>query len=109
MKQHLAHHALRGRALVQGCGRGHELALSVEQGLDATGLDIAPTGTAGGGDVSPSGALRGRSLFDTPGEMRGAYDVVLEHTCMCAPPPASRPDHRRIRSDTTCSPPESMM
>lgn len=43
MKQYLARQTVRGRTLVPGCGRGHEVALAVEQGLDATGLDIAPT------------------------------------------------------------------
>ena len=43
MKQYLERHSMRGRALVPGCGRGHEVALAVEYGLDATGLDIAPT------------------------------------------------------------------
>ncbi len=35
------------------------------------------------------------SLFDPPEEMRGVYDVVLEHTCMSALPPAMRADYRR--------------
>ncbi len=46
LKQYLECHAVRGRALVPGCGRGHEVALAMEHGLDATGLDIAPTGVA---------------------------------------------------------------
>ena len=46
MTQYLARQTVRGRALVPGCGRGHEVALAVEHGLDATGLDIAPTGVA---------------------------------------------------------------
>jgi hypothetical protein len=46
MKQYLERHLVRGRALVPGCGRGHEVALAVEHGLDATGPDIAPTGVA---------------------------------------------------------------
>ena len=46
MKQYLARHTVRGRALVPGCGRGHEVALAVAHGLDATGLDIAPTAVA---------------------------------------------------------------
>ncbi len=59
MKQYLARHAVRGRALVPGCGRGHEVALAVEHGLDATGLDIAPTGGGGAREISASGgALR---------------------------------------------------
>jgi len=46
MRQYLDRRAVRGRALVPGCGRGHEVALAVEHGLDATGLDIASTGVA---------------------------------------------------------------
>src|SRR5262249_58129316 len=46
LRQYLECHAVRGRTLVPGCGRGHEVAVAVEHGLDATGLDIAPTGVA---------------------------------------------------------------
>ena len=97
MKQYLERHPVRGRALVPGCGRGHEVALAVEHGLDATGLDIAPTGLEEARALYPH--LAGRfvtgSLFDPPQEMRGAFDVVLEHTCMSALPPAMRADYRR--------------
>lgn len=97
MKQYLARHPVRGRALVPGCGRGHEVALAVEQGLDATGLDIAPTGIAEARTKYPHLAERFvvGSLFDPPEAMRGAYDVVLEHTCMSALPPSLRADYRR--------------
>ena len=97
MKQYLQRQTLRGRALVPGCGRGHEVALAVEHGLEATGLDIAPTGVAEARARYPH--LAGRfvtgNLFDPPDEMRGAYDVVLEHTCMSALPPTLRPEYRR--------------
>jgi hypothetical protein len=97
MQQYLERHAVRGRALVPGCGRGHEVALAVQHGLDATGLDIAPTAVAEARARYPH--LAGRfvtgNLFDPPAEMRGAYDVVLEHTCMSALPPALRADYRR--------------
>ncbi len=97
MKQYLERHAVRGRALVPGCGRGHEVALAVEQGLDATGLDIAPTGVAEARAQYPQLAERfvTGDFFDPPDEMRGAYDVVLEHTCMSALPPELRADYRR--------------
>jgi len=97
MRQYLERHAVRGRALVPGCGRGHEVALAVEYGLDATGLDISPTGTAEARAKYPHLAQRfvTGSLFDPPEEMRGAYDVVLEHTCMSALPPKMRADYRR--------------
>ena len=97
MKQYLERHVVRGRALVPGCGRGHEVALAVEHGLDATGLDIAPTGVAEARALYPHLTERFviGSLFDPPEEMRGVYDVVLEHTCMSALPPAMRADYRR--------------
>ncbi|MEQ1654620.1 MAG: methyltransferase domain-containing protein, partial [Nitrospira sp.] len=97
MKQYLTHHAVRGRTLVPGCGRGHEVALAVEYGLDATGLDIAPTGVAEARAKYPHLAERfvTGNLFDPPVEMRGAYDVVLEHTCMSGLPPSLRADYRR--------------
>src|ERR1051325_2184338 len=97
MKQYLERHAVRGRALVPGCGRGHEVALAVEHGLDATGLDIAPTGIAEARALYPKLTERfvTGDLFNPPPEMRGAYDVVLEHTCMSALPPSLRADYRR--------------
>src|SRR5258708_39865584 len=96
MKQYLERHAVRGRALVPGCGRGHEVALAVEHGLDATGLDIAPTAVAEARARYPQLAERfvTGSLFDPPEEMRGAFDVVLEHTCMSELPPALPPQYR---------------
>ncbi len=97
MKQYLQRQAVLGRALVPGCGRGHEVALAVEHGLEATGLDIAPTGVAEARAQYPHLAERfvTGSLFDPPEEMRGAFDVVLEHTCMSALPPTLRADYRR--------------
>jgi methyl halide transferase len=97
MKQYLERHAVRGRALVPGCGRGHEVALAVEHGLDATGLDIAPTGVAEARALYPHLAERfvTGNLFDPPEEMRGGYDVVLEHTCLSALRPKMRADYRR--------------
>jgi SAM-dependent methyltransferase len=97
MKQYLERQAVRGRALVPGCGRGHEVALAVAHGLDATGLDIAPTGVAEARAQYPHLAERfvAGNFFDPPAELRGAYDVVLEHTCMSALPPVMRADYRR--------------
>ncbi len=97
MQQYLERHALRGRALVPGCGRGHEVALAVAHGLDATGLDIAPTAVAEARARYSQLAERFvvADLFNPPEELRGAFDVVLEHTCMSALPPSLRADYRR--------------
>jgi len=46
MRQYLERQPVRGRTFVPGCGHGHEVALAVERGLDAIGLDIAPTAIA---------------------------------------------------------------
>jgi SAM-dependent methyltransferase len=97
LKQYLERHSVRGRALVPGCGRGHEVALAVEHGLDATGLDISPTASAEARARYPQLAERfvTGSLFDPPVEMREAFDVVLEHTCLCALNPELRANYRR--------------
>lgn len=97
MKQYLERHPVRGRALVPGCGHGHEVALAVEHGLDAIGLDIAPTGVAEARALYPKLAERFvvGDLFNPKAEMRGAFDVVLEHTCMSGLHPTLRADYRR--------------
>jgi SAM-dependent methyltransferase len=97
MQQYLSRHPVRGRALVPGCGHGHEVALAVEQGLDAVGLDIAPTGIAEARALYPRIAERFLTgdFFAPPHHLRGVFDVVLEHTCMSALPPPLRPSYRR--------------
>jgi SAM-dependent methyltransferase len=97
MKQYLERNAVKGRALVPGCGHGHEVALAMAHGLDAMGLDIAPTGVAEARAVYPDLAERfvTGDLFDPPQEMRDAFDVVLEHTCMSGLHPSLRADYRR--------------
>ena len=97
MKQYLERHPVHGRALVPGCGHGHEVALAVEHGLDAIGLDIAPTGVAEARALYPKLAERFvvGDLFNPPAELRGAFDVVLEHTCLSGLHPSLRADYRR--------------
>jgi SAM-dependent methyltransferase len=95
--QYLERHKVRGRTLVPGCGHGHEVALAVEHGLDAVGLDIAPTGIAEARKLYPKLAERFvvGDLFNPAPELRGVFDVVLEHTCMSGLHPRLRPDYRR--------------
>ena len=97
LKQYLERHPVRGRALVPGCGHGHEVALAVAFGIDATGLDIAPTGVAEARALYPRLAERFvvGDAFAPPAAMRGAFDLVLEHTCLSGLPPAMRADYRR--------------
>lgn len=97
LKQYFERNSVRGRALVPGCGHGHEVALAVEHGMDAIGLDIAPTGIAEACATYPHLADRFvvADLFDPPAEMQGAFDVVIEHTCLSGLHPSLRADYRR--------------
>ena len=97
LTEYLTRAGMRGRALVPGCGRGHEVALAAVFGLDVTGLDIAPTAVAEAQALYPELAKRFvvGNLFDPPAELRDAFDVVLEHTCMSALPPYLCGEYRR--------------
>ncbi|HYE32852.1 MAG TPA: methyltransferase domain-containing protein [Methylomirabilota bacterium] len=97
LRAHLERKPLRGKALIPGCGRGHDVALAVEHGINAIGLDIAPTAVKEARALHPHLAERFvvGSLFDPPAELRGAFDIVLEHTCMSGLHPSLRQDYRR--------------
>lgn len=97
LKQYLERNPTRGRTLVPGCGHGHEVALAVEHGMDAIGLDIAPTGIKEARETYPHLADRFvvGDLFNPPAEMRDAFDVVLEHTCMSGLHPSLRASYRQ--------------
>jgi methyl halide transferase len=92
----LAEVALRppaGRLLVIGCGPGHDVAALHALGFDAVGLDIAPSAVARARSNYPGIASRFQvgDLFDLDPCLRGAFDVVVEHTCLSGMPPDLRP------------------
>lgn len=97
LQQYFERHPTRGRTLVPGCGHGHEVALAVGHGLDAIGLDIAPTGIAEARALYPTLAERFvvGDLFNPAPEWRGAFDIVLEHTCLSGLHPSLRASYRR--------------
>lgn len=86
----------RGRALVPGCGVGHDVAMLADAGVDVTGLDIAPTAIQRAQKTYPAHAARFvlGDLFDLPKDWRGAFDYVIEHTCLSGMPPELRPRYR---------------
>ena len=85
----------KGRVLVPGCGLGHDARWLVEQDCEVTGLDIAPSAVARAKEHDPSGRVRfvQGNLFDLPADLRGAFDMVWEHTCLSAMPPELRPSY----------------
>jgi SAM-dependent methyltransferase len=89
----IARRPLAGRVLVIGCGPGHDVAALADQGLDVTGLDIAPSAVAKAQANYPQHAARfiEGDLFDLAPDLRAAFDVVVEHTCLSGMPPDLRP------------------
>src|SRR5262245_46722995 len=81
LRQYLEKHPVRGRTLVPGCGHGHEVALAIQHGLDAIGIDLAPTAIAEAKALYPHLADRFvvADLFNLPAHYRGAFEIVLEH------------------------------
>lgn len=86
-----------GRALVPGCGAGHDVAMLVQEGVDAVGLDIAPSAVERARAAYPALASRFvlGDLFATPQDWRGSFDLVAEHTCLCALPPSLRIEYEK--------------
>jgi SAM-dependent methyltransferase len=98
--QFLQRRQFSGRALVPGCGRGHEVrALATQSNLTVVGLDLAPTALAQARELSAQtdpGAdisfIEG-DFFDLPPALRHSFDWLVEHTCFCAIEPRLRPDY----------------
>lgn len=83
------------RALVPGCGRGHEARLLAGLGATVTAIDLAPTAIAHARAMTPPGlalTFAVADLFSYIGQPP-AFDLVVEHTCFCAIDPARRDDY----------------
>ena len=97
LAQYLERHPLSGRVLAPGCGAGHDVAMAIAQGAEVTGLDISPLAI----DLAlksypnlPDSTWLLCDLFAMPEQYHGAFDAVLEHTCLCALPPSLRIAYR---------------
>ena len=86
------------RALVVGCGRGHEARLLARLGAHVTAIDLAEAAIAEARRLAAAEAeplavdFRVADLFDLRGRPP-AFDLVVEHTCFCAIDPARRGDY----------------
>ena len=89
----LAQEPVRGRVLVPGCGLGHDVRALAATADEVVGIDIAPSAVEAAERIPRVRAERYAlaNLFDLPVPLRGAFDVVWEHTCFCAIDPALRP------------------
>ncbi|HJO08942.1 MAG TPA: methyltransferase domain-containing protein [Verrucomicrobiota bacterium] len=84
-----------GRALVPGCGRGHDARALTKAGWDVTGLDIAPSSVPLAKRLADEEGFLidycvGDFLSDEPHQ---PFDLVFEHTFFCAIPPFRRGDY----------------
>jgi len=102
-----------GRALVPGCGRGHDVIELARRGFDALGVDFARSAVRdaralAAKDRAPARFLE-RDLFSLladpdrlepwealPPLEEGTIDLWWENTCYCAIEPARRGEYARI-------------
>lgn len=79
-----------GHVLVPGCGSGHDVRLLATHGAEVTGLDISPLALemARRTNGHPSARFLLGDILAPAAEFRTAFDWVVEHTCLCALPPA---------------------
>ncbi|HEX4515363.1 MAG TPA: methyltransferase domain-containing protein [Polyangiaceae bacterium] len=88
-----------GRAVVFGCGRGHEVRAAARAGLDVVGIDFAAQPIADAERMTPPAlahriAWRRADIFALDDE--GAFDLLIEHTSYCAIDPKRRDEWMRV-------------
>lgn len=90
--EYLANHRITGSVLVPGCGTGHDVKVLAATGAIVTGMDLAPLALKLARlQVLQKGVRFLEADFLTlPISEHGAYDWVIEHTCLCALDPQQR-------------------
>ena len=88
---------LRGRVFVPGCGLGHDARWLADHGCEVVAADLAPLALEGARKLDPEHRIDFRlaNLFDLPADLRGAFDIVWEHTCLSALTHELRDDYVR--------------
>lgn len=83
---------LRGRVLVPGCGLGHDARWLADHGCEVVALDIAPLAIDRARQLDTGHCVDFRlvDIFNLPEDLRGIFDLVWEHTCLCALDPPTR-------------------
>ena len=91
----LAEHPGRsGRALVPGCGAGHDAVALAKAGLTVTAADFAANAIEATGERAAAAGVRVEAVpidvLAPPASWANAFDWVFEHTCYCAIAPWRR-------------------
>ncbi len=86
-----------GKAIVPGCGQGHEVVFLLERGLQVTGVDFADGAVKllrrSLAAKGLSGQIIQRNFFELDAEHDACYDLLLEQTFFCAILPEDRPKY----------------
>lgn len=97
-----AHPPTGKRALVVGCGRGHEARMLAARGAKVTAIDFADEAIEQAIELAENEGLRidfrKHDLFRIA-ESDERYDLVLEHCCFCAIDPARREEYVDVVAD----------
>ena len=88
-----------GRAIVLGCGRGHEVRAAARAGFEVVGVDFAAQPIADATSLTPPDLAkhitwRRADIFALEDE--GAFDLLIEHTSYCAIDPKRRDEWMRV-------------
>jgi SAM-dependent methyltransferase len=100
-----AHPPTGERALVVGCGRGHEARMLAAAGALVTAIDFAPSAIVEARALAErEGAaitFLERDLFALASEasLRRGFDLVVEHCCFCAIDPARRDEYADVMAE----------
>lgn len=81
------------KVLVPGCGLGRDAVEIAAKGCCVTGVDIAPLAVQRATTLAPEGldvTFLEADLLEPKEGLLSAFDVIWEHTCFCALPPALR-------------------
>ncbi len=85
------------RAIVLGCGRGHDARFLAEQGVEVLGVDFAPGAIAAARQQHQAPGLKlefvQQDMFQLLPDYAQQFDLVVEHTCYCAIDPSHRDDY----------------
>ena len=86
-----------GKALVPGCGRGHEVIFLAENGFEVTAIDFSKGAVTylerALKERSLSGQVLHQDFFGLDNSHDDVYDLVLEQTFFCAIAPRQRQDY----------------
>jgi SAM-dependent methyltransferase len=86
-----------GRALIPGCGRGHEAVELARRGFQVTALDIAPSALEHlASELAAAGVEAERVCADALSwQPPQPFDAIYEQTCLCALDPGHWPAYEQ--------------